>query len=270
VNIVKRLSYVFMPLPLAVAAAAQEKSIRIGYAECASNNPASTTEKAAALKWYFAHASVGANMVDGLTDLGKKDSKAYPYATVFTEKAPPAETKPGTVYEHNRGNPGWQTKFDQFAECVSNGWHSPKVDIAMNKLCYIDQTASAKYYIRSMTNLEAAFPETTFVYMTMPLTTETDSDNYLRNGFNDNVRQWTKQNGRVLFDLADMEAHDSNGSAVTFSKRNRTCQRLCGAYTMDGGHLNEAGRQLVARGFYALASALQDKNSRAQTLNAAK
>jgi hypothetical protein len=261
-----------MPVPLATAAAAPDKSIRIGYAECAAatNYPASVVEKAASLKWYFAHASVGANMVDGLMDLGKKDGKAYPYSTVFSDKAPPTETKPGTVYEHNRGNPGWQAKFDQFASCVSNGWHYPKVNIAMNKLCYIDQTASFKYYIRSMTNLEAAFPNTVFVYMTMPLMTETDTDNYLRNGFNDNVRQWTKQNGRVLFDIADIEAHDPNGAPVTFSSRNRTCQRLCDAYTTDGGHLNDAGRQLVARGFYALAAALQERNYKAPDLNAAK
>ena len=271
-NIVKRLSCLFMPLPLATAAAAQEKSIRIGYAECvaATNYPASTIEKAAAAKWYFAHASVGANMIDGLMDLSKKDSKSWPYSTVLTDKVPPAETKPGTVYEHNRGNPGWQAKFDLFASCVSNGWHYPKVNIAMNKLCYIDQTASSRYYIRSMTNLEAVFPDTIFVYMTMPLTTATDSDNYLRNGFNDNVRQWTKENGRVLFDIADIEAHDSNGAPETFSKRNRTCQRLCDAYTTDGGHLNEAGRQLVARGFYALAAALQDKNYKAPALRVSK
>jgi len=38
------------------------------------------------------------------------------------------------------------------------------VNIAMNKLCYIDQHASFKYYLHSMTNLEAAFPQTVFVY----------------------------------------------------------------------------------------------------------
>ncbi len=254
-----------MPLPLASAAAAQNKSIRIGYTECttATNCPASVMEKAAALKWYFAHASVGANMVDGLMDLAKKDGKSCAYSAVLSDKAPPAETKPGTVYEHNRGNPGWQAKFDQFANCISNGWHYPKVNIAMNKLCYIDQTASFKYYIRSMTNLEAAFPDTIFVYMTMPLTTATDSDNFLRNGFNDHVRKWTTENGRVLFDIADIEAHDLHGAPATFTRRNRACQRLCDAYTMDGGHLNETGRQFVARGFYALAAALQETHYKA-------
>jgi hypothetical protein len=185
-SLFKHVSYFLLPLPLAAASAAEHRAIRVGYAECAGFLPQSS-QQGAKLKWYFAHASVGANMVDGLNDLNKKDGGTYPYTTFFCDKAPPAETKSDMVYEHNRGNPGWKAKFDQFESCVSNGWHFPKVDVVMNKLCYIDQLASFKYYIRSMTNLEAAFPDTVFVYMTMPLTTAEDADNGLRNGFNDQV-----------------------------------------------------------------------------------
>ena len=260
----KHLSYLLLPLPLTTAAATDDKSIRIGYAQCGGQ--AKTTpqisEKAAKLRWYFAHASVGANMVDGLNDLNKKEGGSYTYSTFFCDKAPPGETKSGTVYEHNRGNPGWKTKFDQFEACVNNGWHFPKVDIVMNKLCYIDQLASFKYYIRSMTNLEASFPDTVFVYMTMPLTTTQDLDNGLRNGFNDHVRAWTKENGRVLFDIADIEAHDPKGQMCTFERRSKACQKLCADYTGDGGHLNELGRQLVARGFYALAAAVEERKGK--------
>ena len=39
-----------------------------------------------------------------------------------------------------------------------------------------------------------------------------------------------------------------------------TCQRLCESYTTDGGHLNPAGKQLAARGFYALAAAVLESN----------
>jgi hypothetical protein len=267
-SVFKHVSYFLFPLPLAVAAA-EEKAIRIGYAECARFTPQGS-QKAAKLGWYFAHASVGANMVDGLNDLNKKDGGSYTYTTFFCEKAAPGEIKPGTVYEHNRGNPGWKAKFDQFEDCISKGWHFPKVDVVMNKLCYIDQFASFKYYVHSMTNLEAGFPETVFVYMTMPLTTAEDGDNGLRNGFNERVRAWTKENGRVLFDIADIEAHDSNGQACTFVRKNKTCQKLCGEYTGDGGHLNETGRQLVAKGFYALAAALDERKRKPAATEAAR
>jgi len=154
---------------------------------------------------------------------------------------------------------GWKAKFDGFETWVSNGWHYPAIDVAMNKLCYIDQHASFKYYLHSMTNLEAAFPQTVIVYTTMPLMTDADGDNFLRNAFNERLREWTQQNGRVLFDIADIEAHDPNGKVCTFQYRNKTYQKLCDSYTKDGGHLNEAGRQLVAKGFCALAAALTEK-----------
>jgi hypothetical protein len=266
-SLFKHVSYLLLPLP--VTAVADDKAIRIGYAECMGFKP-QASERAAKLKWYFAHASVGANMVDGLNDLKKKDGGAFTYTTFFCEKMPPVDVKSGTICEHNRGNPGWKAKFDQFEDCVSNSWHFPKVDVVMNKLCYIDQLASFKYYIRSMTNLEAAFPDTVFVYMTMPLTTAEDWDNGLRNGFNERVRSWTKENGRVLFDIADIEAHDSKGQVSTFVRKDKTCQKLSSEYTGDGGHLNESGRQLVAKGFYALAAALEERKANAVPVEAAR
>jgi hypothetical protein len=265
----KRLSYFFLPIPFAAVAVAQEKFIRIGYAECvsATNYPKGILEKIGQMKWYFAHASVGANMMDGVSDLHAKDKGLYAFQGVSAGEKPPASTQGGAIYEHNRGNPGWKAKLDGFESCVSNGWHYPTINVAMNKLCYIDQHASFKYYLHSMTNLEAAVPQTTIVYTTMPLMTDADADNFLRNAFNERLREWTQQNGRVLFDIADIEAHDPTGKVCTFQYRNKTCQKLCDSYTKDGGHLNEAGRQLVAKGLYALAAALTEKE-RAPALSA--
>jgi len=257
----KRLSYFFLPIPFAAVAVAQDRYIRIGYSECiaATNHSKSTIAKIGQLKWYFAHASVGANMMDGVTDLHAIDAGLYPFQPISAQKTPPASTQAAAIYEHNRGNPGWKAKFDRFESSVSNGWHYPTIDIVMNKLCYIDQHASFKYYLHSMTNLEAAFPQTILVYTTMPLMTDADADNFLRNVFNERLREWTQHNGRVLFDIADIEAHAPDGKVCAFQYRNKTYQKLCDSYTNDGGHLNQTGRQLVAKGFYALAAALIEK-----------
>ena len=123
-SLFKHLGYFLFPLPLAASAVAEDKAVRIGYAECAGFKP-QASERAAKLKWYFAHASVGANMVDGLNDLNKTDARSYACTTFFCDKAPPAETRAGTVYEHNRGNPGWKAKFERFEDCVCNGRHLP-------------------------------------------------------------------------------------------------------------------------------------------------
>jgi hypothetical protein len=207
-------------------------------------------------RWFFAHASVGGNMVDEMSEMRAISSVHYPLRPVAVEGTPPASTDNGVVYEYMRGNPGAQVKFDSFGAYVTNGWRFPNVHLALNKLCYVDQDADVEYYLGSMVKLEAAFPETIFVYMTMPLTTASDDDNRKRNVYNDRVREWTRTNNLVLFDLADIEAHDTNGVSCLFTNAGRVCQRMYDGYSNDGGHLNPAGRRLAVFGFYALGAAL--------------
>jgi len=242
---------------------AEGKFIQIGFSNCleVANYSRAQFEKIGQLKWYFTHASVGANMMDGVADLNKLDPASYQFHGVSAEATPPGTTQTGVIYEHQRGNPGWKAKFDRFHSCVSNGWKFPLVNVAMNKLCYIDERASLSYYINSMTNLESAFPDTVFVYTTIPLMTAENGANYLRNGFNRRLREWCRANGKVLFDIADIEAHDASGAPCAFTYRGKTCQKLCSSYTKDGGHLNPEGRQLVARGFYALGAALVERTA---------
>ena len=259
-NWLRRVCFLLLPELCVADAFAGGKHIEIGYTNCLAVPTCSPSlmVRATQLKWYFTHASVGANMMDGITDLHEGNSNYYRLQSISATAQPPTVTQSGIVYEHQRGNPGWRAKIDKFHDCVSNGWRFPLVNIAMNKLCYIDQNASLKYYLNSMTNLEARYPQTVFVYSTIPLMASADGDNFLRNRFNDRLREWTRNNGRVLFDIADIEAHDPNGAPCVFTWRGQACQRLSSNYTTDGGHLNPTGRQLVARGFYALAAAIAE------------
>jgi hypothetical protein len=240
------------------ATVARGDSVQVGYTNClaVTNYSQSLMTEIGQLKWFFAHASLGENMMNGVADLHGMNTNFYRFRGVAEDDSPPNATETGVIYEYMRGNPGWQAKVDTFQTCVSNGWRFPKINLALNKMCWIDQTADLNYYLRSMTNLEAACPQTVFVYATMPLDTSEGSDNYLRNLYNDCLRDWCRTNHRVLFDVADIEAHDTNGALCTFTWNSRICQKLFGGYTDDGGHLNPPARQLVARGYYALAAAL--------------
>jgi hypothetical protein len=125
------------------------------------------------------------------------------------------------------------------------------------QLCYIDQSANATTYVNMMSALEAQYPETVFVYATMPLTDKEDNANVLRNQYNDAVRDYCEANGKLLFDIADIESHDPTGTP----SRSLRCQRrrlskLFSGYTGDGGHLNTAGAERVAKGWYAVAAAI--------------
>jgi hypothetical protein len=264
---------------LGLSPAAHAGGLIIGHTnvEAVDTFPQPLMEQIAQFRFYFAHASVGGNIVDGLADLHRIKPDYYRLTPASAGAPPPPATDQGTVYEYSRGNPGWRAKVDSFATYVSNGWHRPKADVVLNKFCYIDQDADMDYYIRSMAALEAAHPDTLFVYMTIPLTTKGSdlrsmlrprgrAENYLRNVFNDNLRGWAKANNKVLFDVADIEAHVAGGSAETFTFKERVCQALCKSYTEDGRHLDDksgAGRQQVAKGFYALAAALLNEREHA-------
>jgi hypothetical protein len=214
-------------------------------------------------KWFFTHASVGGNMLSGMSDLHTADSLRYQLTSTSAgydsggqrAPAPPVPTLPGKIYESSRGNPGWSAKFTIFDNSVRvSGWHDGAVGIAMDKLCYIDQDADAGDYLDSMQALEDSYPGTVFVYTTMPLTDDSDSSNVLRNQYNALVRQYARDHDKYLFDIADIEAHDPGGVPQTFQSGGQTYQKLYSGYTSDGGHLNTTGRQRVAMGWYAMAA----------------
>jgi hypothetical protein len=110
-------------------------------------------------KWFFTHASVGGNMIDGMSDLHTANPVRYLLTTTSVsynstqQRAanPPVPTTPGVIYESDRGNPGWSAKYTIFDNSVRvSGWHDASVGIAMDKLCYIDQDAHAADYLDSM------------------------------------------------------------------------------------------------------------------------
>jgi hypothetical protein len=138
------------------------------------------------------------------------------------------------------------------------GWHYPVIDVAMDKLCYIDPDADVNVYLAMMSALEGDFPATVFVHMTMPLQSgqEMDWSNALAMAYNEAVRQHCSGPDRLLLDIADIESHDPAGNPVTFTYDGHVCQRLYGGYTTDGGHLNDLGARRVALGWYAAGAAL--------------
>ena len=210
-------------------------------------------DKVAGLKIYFAHASVGANIMEGFASLHGADPSKYPLAQNAADESPPAQTASGIIYEYARGNPGWSAKVNDFETYIQNGWHYPNVDICINKFCWIDQEANLATYLDSMVTLEAGFPDTKFVYFTMPYSTNKNANAVLRAQFNSELRNWIKtQDNKLLFDLADIESHDPDGVQQTFTQQNIEYENLYQKYTYDEGHLNDEGQRRAATGLYSL------------------
>ena len=261
----------------------------IGHAALASatNPPAAVSAKVGQLRWFFTHASVGGNLVTGMNVLHAENGTRYPLQIYgydgddgdgayhgavgtagseggadYRAAADPASTSNGFVYECMRGNPDWANKLVCLSNSVvASGWRFPKVNVVMDKFCWIDPYADPDEYCAMMDGLEARYPQTLFVYVTMPLTTETaGSENDLRNDFNRTVRGFCEMNGKWLLDLADIEAWTEAGAEQTYVSGGATNQRMVSAYAVgpDWGdyHLNATGRRRAALGWNALAQTL--------------
>ncbi len=208
---------------------------------------------------YFAHASVGGNMLKGLNALHKEDPERYPLTARGAGKGLRGSPEGGVVYEDNRGNPGWRGKVDHFRRNVDESWHGPGI-VALDKFCYVDPDADAGVYLETMGDLMRRHPDTVIVLATIPLRAGEDRNNIRRQTFNEQVRRFAQERGGVVFDIADIQAHDPNGRPVVFGSA--ATPTLFEGYTHDGGHLNAEGSRRVALGFYSLIAALAERDAR--------
>lgn len=119
-------------------------------------------------------------------------------------------------------------------------------DVLAMKFCYIDPDASFTSYRDAMLQLEATYPTKRFVWWTILIET---AGNIPRQAFNDQVRVYVLANGKLLFDIADIECHDAAGVKLTDAS-GREIMRP--EWTSDGGHLNGAGSARVASALWWL------------------
>ncbi len=215
------------------ATTAGAQGIVVGHTGAAlASIPDAALGPAANLRLLLRHASVGGNIDSGLDALQGQNAKYDRSRWSF----------------QNRGNPGWQAKVDDLvAEAAA---HASSYDVLTMKFCYIDSDASFTYYRDKMLQLEAGYPAKRFVWWTMPIET---SGNAARQAFNDQVRAYALANGKVLFDIADVEAWNAAGQKRTDAYGREI---LWPEWTSDGGHLSGAGAERVASAWWWLMARL--------------
>jgi hypothetical protein len=216
---------------------------------------ASQWQTVAARRVVFGHQSVGNNILAGLRSLAAGDDVSLP----ITETREPG-VAPGISHFAVGRNGDPLGKVRDFAAVIDGG---AAADIALFKLCYIDfsgdtdplQVAAA--YGDTLVALRGRHPGTTFVAVTVPLTTVQDgpkalvkrmlgrlpdgyAENARRQAFNDALRARQDRSGH-LFDLAAIEA-----GTRSLRHDGREIQCLDPSLTNDGGHLNDQGARLVA------------------------
>lgn len=218
---------------------------------------------------YFGHQSVGSNILDGIQDILSSAGRSLRIQSL--EESGPSDASIYHSYIGRNYHP--QEKILDFTSMLNDDLGN-KLDIAFMKFCFVDSENQnsddieqiLRNYIASMSDMEAKFPNITFVYLTMPLTSKrTDfmgwvtngiktvlnkpvigrDDNIPRNHFNELLRLEKSRTGR-LFDIAELQATRADNTKVRFRAAGKDHYAMDPRYTHDGGHLNEEGRRYIA------------------------
>ncbi len=211
---------------------------------------AAELRKVALERVFFAHQSVGTNVMHGLASLAAGQGVELRFDELLVPE---------------NGDP--LMKLRNFERAV--GERAGTLDVAMLKFCYTDigpdtdVPALFEQYRATLRRLQARYPGITFVHVTVPLTTVQTGlkavakrllgghpygtlENVRREEYNALLR--SAYLGREpLFDLARLESVDPEGRAVEVRWQGRAAPALASEYTEDGGHLNAAGSLRAAR-----------------------
>lgn len=225
---------------------------------------------------FFAHQSVGENIVQGLQKLAQQNHKSVVW---LRTQVPEQVVTPAFVHVKVGKNKKPLTKLEAFEHILESGMET-KINIALVKFCYVDVQRDTNIdslvtsYHSTLEKLEKQFPSITFIATTVPLTTRQtgpkawmnkilgrevrgELENKLRNDFNQRVRA-LYGSGRRLFDIAAVESTHADGRLVRFTFKGKSYEALSPSFTNDGGHLNALGRRHVAQAFLKMLGRLQD------------
>ncbi len=166
------------------------------------------------VKLHYAHTSHGGQLVTGLQRIGDSD-------TAYKMKTGSGYLPDGNgylcIFDGQEGESYITTElFWESAEGMNFTRdvldNNPSINVCM--WCWCSQMdyygeSEVQGYLNSMSTLESEYPDVSFVYMTGNAQA-TGSDGYNRYLRNQQVRQYCRNNGRILFDFADLDCWYSN------------------------------------------------------------
>lgn len=227
--------------------------------------------------YFFAHQSVGRNLLDGLRML-MAENPAIKLSILESELV--EHLVPGALLHANVGKNRFpETKVEQYQRALDGGLGN-KVDVAFLKFCYVDlnregdATQLFANYQSAVEKLKSNYPNTTFVHFTLPLKTvpggikttiknligrevPEQMDNVRRGEYNTLLR--TGYSGKEpVFDIAHFESVDPNtGASSSFELNGVRYEAMAPVNTDDGGHLADSGKRWLAEQFVVFLANLE-------------
>ncbi len=234
--------------------------------------PSSTWARVSAIRTFFAHQSVGGNLLAGVRDLQEREGAAtLPIVDVGKTTVPDGPVL-AHLYVGQNGDP--MSKIHGFRQALEGGL-GDTMDVAALKFCFWDIQKDTdvetvfEAYAQTIADLQAPFPRVTFVHVTVPLFTRDSDwragvrrllsmdvprtlDNAKRDALSERMR--ARYTGREpLFDLEAFEAaSDREDGGIPYLRSD---------YTYDGGHLNESARAAGAATFLNIVAHASTRSS---------
>ena len=224
-------------------------------------------EALAGKTFYFAHQSVGYNIVDGMSRVLARLGRPDLFSIHELQPGQPVP-KNGVLHSTVGSNGDPASKLNEFQVYLNERLGDARPDMAMLKFCYLDidkETDVAKLadeYDQSLAGLSGEHPETLLIYSTIPLRVFNDSwkaaikrllgmdvwgdeANIRRNEYNALIRKKYAHTGR-LADVAAWESTYPDGKPHRIRLNGHEYAELIPEYSDDGKHLNDYGQQVVA------------------------
>lgn len=219
---------------------------------------------------FFGHQSVGADLVQGVRELPRDQLFGAWHVTSLADYRPAATASHVLIHERLGENRNVASKLGGFRQLFA-AEKLPGVDVALLKFCYVDVSTHSQaealraQYEACMEQLTQQQNTVRFAHVTIPLRqvprgaralvhralghrSREHEGNTCREEFNDWLRARHAGAGTV-FDLALLESTQRNGKRHLQREAGHTVPCLAPEWTYDGGHLNEQGRSMAARGF---------------------
>jgi hypothetical protein len=194
--------------------------------------------QARTLAVHYAHTSHGNQILAGLRWLEDRDPRYNVDIVESGAVALPGDTTALRIYDGNN-YPGdtyitpemyWETQdgIDHTRNVADTGWFDFSLWTWCGQMSYYDD-AQIQQYTGAMAQFEAEYPAMRFIYYTGHTDGSLPGGDLWRN--NDSVRQFVQQNGKVLFDFADIESYDPAGTFYpSASDACEWCDDWCAAH----------------------------------------
>jgi hypothetical protein len=179
------------------------------------------------IRVYYGHTSHGTQITSGLLRLESQYGAKYSVAIDWNL---PSEA--GALCIEDASTYDWQPDFYPTVAGVLSA--HPQINVIMYMWC--GQPSGANWqallnqYIADMQSLEQRYPNVKFVYATGNAQ-EQDCSGCLRHQFNEQMRQFVRNNNKVLYDFGDLDVW-YNGDMATYS-----CPGWCSVYGCPDGML---------------------------------